>query len=77
MKLSLTKEYEKCDLGRELTYIQCMLGFWVRGSSCMNSHGMMMMILVKGVSVMCQTKIIMFDLIKSGMEVDSGRGNVY
>jgi len=53
-----------------------MLGSRVRGSSCIDSYWMMMMmILVKGVSVMCQTKIIMFDLIKSIIEVNSERGN--
>jgi hypothetical protein len=35
----------------------------------------MMMIPMKLVSVMCQAEIIMIDLIKSGMEVDNGRGN--
>jgi len=60
-----------------LASILCMLGSRVRGSHCIDSYGMMMMILVKGVSVMCQTKIIMFDLIKSGMEVNSERGNNY
>ena len=35
-----------------LAYIQCMLGSRVRGSPCIDSYGMMMMILVKGVSEM-------------------------
>jgi hypothetical protein len=52
-----------------------MVGSRVRGSPCIDSYGMM--ILVKGVSIMCQTKIIMFDLIKSGMEVNSERENGY
>jgi len=33
-----------------LAYIQCMLGSRVRGSPCIDSYVMMMMILVKGVS---------------------------
>jgi hypothetical protein len=37
----------------QLAYIQCMLGSRVRGSPCIDSYGMMMMmILVKGVSEM-------------------------
>ena len=52
-----------------------MVGSRVRGSSCIDSYGMM--IPVKGVSVMCQIKIIMFDLIKSRIEVNSERENNY
>jgi len=54
-----------------------MLGSRVRASPCIDSYGMLMMIPVKGVSVMCQTKIIMCDFIKSRMEVNSERGNGY
>jgi hypothetical protein len=54
-----------------------MLGSQARGSPCIDSYGVMMTILVKVVSVMCEAKIIMFDLIKFGMEVNSGRGNDY
>jgi hypothetical protein len=54
-----------------------MLGSRVRGSPCIDSYGVMMMIPVKLVSVMCYAKIIMVDLIKSEMEVDDGRGNDY
>ena len=50
-----------------------MLGSRVRGSPCIDSYGVMMMIPVKLVSVMCYAKIIMVDLIKSEMEVDDGR----
>ena len=64
-----------------LANIQCMLGFRVRGSPYIDSCGMMMMMMmmipVKGVSEMGYTKINMFDLIKSGMEVNSERGNDY
>ena len=56
-----------------------MLGSWVRGSPYIDSYGMMMMMMIpmKGVSEMGYTKINMFDLIKSGMEVNSGKGNGY
>jgi hypothetical protein len=37
----------------------------------------MMMIPVKLVLVMCSAKIIMIDLIKSGMEVNNVRGNSF
>jgi hypothetical protein len=52
-----------------------MLGSRVRGSPCIDSYGMM--ILVKRVSEMGEMKIIMFDRIKSVMEVNSERGNGY
>jgi hypothetical protein len=50
-----------------------MIGSQERGSPCIDYYGVMMMIPVKLVSVMCYTKIIMVDLIKSEMEVDDGR----
>jgi hypothetical protein len=56
-----------------------MLGSWVRGSPYIDSYGMMMMMMMipmKGVSEMGYTKINMFDLIKSGMKVNSERGTV-